>query len=274
MTEASRNLILRLATAAALIPILIALILWQKTYPLALVVHLAVVIGMAEFSWITLREDPPWLRIVGIGLGLGVSGIICWYPQANAILGAIIVSVLVIAVLHLIRFENIQTVSARMALMCFGIFYVPVLLTPLVLLKRLPDGSGWIFLLMTITWFGDSGAYFAGRAIGGPKLYPKISPGKTIAGAIGGLVASLGAALLAKSWYLPKLDGWDVLLLSLPTGALAQAGDLVESMIKRGYQVKDSGWIIPGHGGLLDRIDALLFSTPYVYLYAIYIFRA
>ena len=146
-----------------------------------------------------------------------------------------------------------------------------MLLTPLALLKRQPDGSDWIFLTCSITWLSDTGAYFTGRALGKHKLYQAISPGKSIEGAIGGLFASVASASVAKLWYMPQIGWLDAVLIATIGGALGQAGDLVELMIKRGYEVKDSGWIIPGHGGLLDRIDALLFSTPFVYLYATYI---
>ena len=181
---------------------------------------------------------------------------------------------MVSALLHLVRFGDLPTATSRTGLTLLGVHYVALLLTPLALLKRLPQGSDWIFLVLTITWLSDTGAYFSGRALGRHKLYPAISPGKSIEGAIGGLCSSVGAAVLAHLWYMPQLGWRDAVLIAVIGGALGQAGDLVESMVKRGYGVKDSGWIIPGHGGLLDRIDALLFSAPFVYLYATYVMKA
>ena len=273
MKEANRNLALRIASAAVLAPLLVLVIIWQRYEPMALVIQLAVLIGLGEFFWITLRDDPVWMRVVGLGLGLLVSGAVIWCPRPEAAGVALILTTLAAALVHMVRFGEIQTASARAALMVFGVMYLGLLLPPICLFKRLPDGTDWIFLILTITWFSDTGAYFAGRALGRHKLYPAMSPGKTVEGALGGLLSSLGAAALAKMWYMPQLGWFDVALISIPAGALSQAGDLVESMIKRGYQVKDSGWILPGHGGLLDRIDALLFSTPYVYLYAFYLFK-
>ena len=273
MREANRNLLVRLATAGIGTLVLILVINWHRTELWALGIQLAVVIGLVEFYWIVLREDPVWVRVAGVGLGLLLSSVLYWCPHSNALFGALIFVTLAAAVLHLVNIANIQTAAARIGLMLFGLLYVPVLLTPLALIKRLPDGSDWLFLLLTVTWFGDTGAYFVGRFLGKHKLSPIISPGKTVEGAVGGLLFNLLAALLAKLWYMPQLGWLDALLISLPGGALAQSGDLVESLIKRSYQVKDSGWIMPGHGGLLDRIDGLLFCTPYVYLYAMYIFR-
>jgi phosphatidate cytidylyltransferase len=212
------------------------------------------------------------MRAVGVVLGLLVSCTLVWCPRADALGAMLIITALTISILHLLRFGELTSATSRCGLMVFGVIYVAMFLTPLALLNKRGDGQCWIFLVMTITWFSDTGAYFVGRTLGKIKLYPAISPGKSVEGAIGGLVSSIGAALLAKLWYMPFLGWRDVLLLSLVGGTLSQLGDLVESMFKRSYGVKDSGWIIPGHGGLLDRIDALLFSTPYIFLYAHYLF--
>lgn len=271
MTDANRNLLIRILTAIILVPVLIAVILWDSPIPMAIAIHAAVGVGLVELFWIALRDDPVWMRVVGVVMGLAVSVIMYWCPAPGALSAALIILTLAAALLHLVHFGELSSAAARTALMIFGVLYVAVMLTPLALLKRLPEGSDWVFLTLSITWLSDTGAYFSGRALGRRKLYPAISPGKSVEGAIGGLVASIGAAVVAKLWYMPQLSWVDAVLISAVGGALGQAGDLVESMIKRGYGAKDSGWIIPGHGGLLDRIDALLFSTPYVYLYATYV---
>lgn len=271
MKEANRNLALRLLSAGLLAPVLLLVILWQRPEPMAICVHLAVIISLVELYWITLRDDPSWMRIVGVALGLLTSLTLYWCPRPDATTAMLVASTLVALLLHLFRYGDLPTAASRAGLMVLGVCYVALLLTPLALIKRFPEGSDWIFLVLTVTWFSDTGAYFSGRALGRHKLYPAISPGKSVEGAIGGLGSSVGAAVLAKLWYMPQLGWLDGVLIAIVGGALGQAGDLVESMIKRGYGVKDSGWILPGHGGLLDRIDALLFSTPYTYLYAVYI---
>jgi phosphatidate cytidylyltransferase len=127
---------------------------------------------------------------------------------------------------------------------------------------------------LVVMWLGDTGAYFAGRFLGKAKLYPAVSPKKTRAGAVGGLVGSFAAAALMKVIWEEVPSGghcpfsWlDIALLAIPGAALGQMGDLAESLLKRSTGVKDSGSILPGHGGILDRIDAVLFFAPYMHLY-------
>jgi phosphatidate cytidylyltransferase len=272
MTDANRNLLVRIASAAVLVPLLVLAILWRRDEAWLFGVHAAVAIGIVEFYWIALRDDPVWMRVVGVALGVELSATMVWCPRPEALYGSVVLAVLATSIMHLLRFGELKSAAARAGVMIFGQLYLALLLTPLALLKRLPDGSDWILLTLMLTFFGDTGAYAAGRMFGRHKLYPAISPGKTVEGAVGGLLFSFSAAVLAKVWYMPQLRWIDAALVTIPGGALAQCGDLVESMFKRGYGVKDSGKLIPGHGGLLDRIDALLFSTPYVYLYAVYIF--
>ena len=133
-----------------------------------------------------------------------------------------------------------------------------------------PGGVLLIFPLL-ITWASDIGAYFVGRTIGGPKLIPAVSPGKTISGALGGVVASMLVSLLfAKTVLVPVahigFTPWGALLFGLLISVTAQVGDLFESLLKREAKVKDSSRIIPGHGGVLDRFDSLLFVLPVAYL--------
>jgi phosphatidate cytidylyltransferase len=156
--------------------------------------------------------------------------------------------------------------------MITGVFYVALLLTFVALLKkRGEDGGAWVFITLTCTWFSDTLAYFAGRFIGPAwprKLYESVSPKKTVIGALGGLGGSFLALVVAKLWYLPSLTWADCVLVAVPANALCQMGDLCESLLKRSVGVKDSGAFLPGHGGMLDRIDALLFCAPYVYCFA------
>jgi phosphatidate cytidylyltransferase len=159
-----------------------------------------------------------------------------------------------------------------------GILYAGVLIVPLALFKMDggPKGGGlWIYVCLTSAWVSDTFAYFAGRFLSrfwGAKLWEAISPKKTVIGACGGVVGSLVALAVAKLWYLPlagvTLSWVDVLAIAIPANVLGQLGDLVESLIKRSVGVKDSGVLLPGHGGMLDRIDALILVVPYVYAYA------
>jgi phosphatidate cytidylyltransferase len=131
-------------------------------------------------------------------------------------------------------------------------------------LRYLPQGEWWVLWLLLVIFAGDTGAFYAGRALGQRKLYPQVSPGKTWEGAAGGVLLSLAVGLAAGKYLLPEagLKGlaWLALVLAI-TGLL---GDLFESMLKRQAQIKDAGQILPGHGGMLDRLDSLLFAAPVV----------
>jgi phosphatidate cytidylyltransferase len=144
--------------------------------------------------------------------------------------------------------------------------YPGVLLAPAIPLRDRPDGLGWVITIMAVTWVCDTAAFFVGRRWGRHKLAPSVSPGKTIEGLIGGLAGGLlvggAAALVIFPTAVPRVLG-----LSLVVAIAAVVGDLVESGIKRKLGAKDSGWIVPGHGGLLDRIDGLLFAAFLGYFY-------
>ena len=143
-----------------------------------------------------------------------------------------------------------------------GLLYVPLLLAPLVWLRARPDGMGMVCFVLAVTWLGDTGAYFAGRFFGRTKLFERVSPKKTVEGALGGLLLSaLGGTAIARAAGLP-FGVAEALVLSALLDVAGVVGDLVESMFKRAWGVKDSGWIMPGHGGILDRVDSLLFTAP------------
>jgi phosphatidate cytidylyltransferase len=172
---------------------------------------------------------------------------------------------------YLFRFRDIPSVAGRYAATVAGIVYAGFLTTFLAFLKRIDPNHGGdtVVLVLLVAWIADTGGYFAGRFLGKSKLYEAVSPKKTWAGAFGGLAGSLlGVAVL--KLFFAKWLGWDdVLLIAIPGGILGQLGDLAESLIKRSTGVKDSGSLLPGHGGILDRIDAVLFIAPYVYAYLV-----
>jgi len=159
-----------------------------------------------------------------------------------------------------------------------GTIYAGIGLAPVAALRAGPGGLGWVIAALVITWANDTCAYFAGRAFGRHKLYPAVSPNKTWEGFAGGFVGSVGGLFIARAVYplvhVPAvLEPIDCVVLGVAGGVFGPLGDLCESLLKRAYGAKDSGILIPGHGGILDRVDALLFNAPLVYLY-LAVFRA
>jgi phosphatidate cytidylyltransferase len=155
-----------------------------------------------------------------------------------------------------------------------GVLFVGTTFGSLILLRDLPDGWRWVFLLALVVWGGDTGAYYGGRAWGKRPLIPRLSPKKTVEGACAGVGASLVGGLIAWVWFLSgvsSLNLIEVAALALLLGAIGQIGDLAESAVKRSAGAKDAGGLIPGHGGILDRMDGVTFAGPV--LYAILLWR-
>lgn len=149
----------------------------------------------------------------------------------------------------------------------FGVLYVGVTLSTVVSTRSLPTGEFLVLFLAVVTWASDTGAYYAGTLWGKHLLLPSISPKKTVEGVLGGLVLAVAAAILAQWWFASQLSLSDAVILGVLLTGAGLIGDLFESMIKRRTGVKDSGGILPGHGGMLDRLDSLLFTAPTFYYY-------
>jgi phosphatidate cytidylyltransferase len=264
------NTALRFLTVAPLVPLLIWAIVWERHLAFSLVIAVATPLTLFEFFGMSLKD--PTERWFGILAGTGLAAAFYWWPPS--LIAVLPAAVILPALFYLFRFADLTTVMSRLGLTTFGIFYAGFLIAFVAMQKRdLPNGGDWVLITLMTAWFGDTGAYFAGKAFGKNKLYPAISPGKTRAGAVGGLFGSVGASVLANLWFFPELGWVHGVVVTLVGSMLGQTGDLVESMMKRSFGVKDSGKLLPGHGGILDRIDAVIFIAPWVYCYATYFWR-
>jgi phosphatidate cytidylyltransferase len=154
-----------------------------------------------------------------------------------------------------------------LGLLTLGVLYVGLLLPHFYWLRNLVHGPQWVTFVIAIGMAGDSGGYFVGHAFGRHKLIPRVSPGKTVEGALGIILGSLAAGAAAKLILLPERSWGEMMALAFTMAVIGQIGDLGESVMKRTFGAKESGWIFPGHGGVLDRIDSLLFPVTLVYYY-------
>jgi phosphatidate cytidylyltransferase len=177
----------------------------------------------------------------------------------------ILVLVLFILLLfYLLSYGHVPDLGRDLMVNTLGLLYLPLLMGHFIWLRYLPQGELWVLWLLAVMFTGDTLAFYTGQLVGGPKLYPAVSPGKTWSGTMGGVAASLAVGVLLGLYLFPKVSLLGLIWLSLILGVVGLLGDLFESMIKRQAHVKDASQLLPGHGGMLDRLDSLLFAAPAV----------
>jgi len=169
------------------------------------------------------------------------------------------------------RFEADAGIPSMLASHALAMAYIPLAMASYILVYHADLGERWIFLVLCVVAAGDAGAYYVGTLWGRRKLCPSVSPGKTVEGALGGLAANLVVGMILGGLLLPSLPVLKGAVFFIALGIAGQIGDLFESMLKRSAGMKDSGRLLPGHGGLLDRIDALLFAAPVVLVMVMYV---
>jgi phosphatidate cytidylyltransferase len=259
----------RWLTALVALPLLVLLIGKGGPVWFALVVALLGAVGMMEYYTLVLPKETWVLRATG--LAFSVALVISLRPNGVTLVPFLLFSAFVAsAAICLLRFPS-PSVPEMLYKQMAGLIYIPFLLGHLILIRESSSGVSWIFFLLAVVFAGDTAAYYVGHALGRHKLAPKISPGKTVEGALGGLAANLVIGIVSKIFWFPEFGWFHWIALVLVMGISGQVGDLVESMLKRSVDIKDSGGIFPGHGGILDRIDALFFAAPVLYYFKTYI---
>lgn len=264
------NLVLRILSAIVLIPVVLALIIWAPAHGFAGFIALVAALAGFEFGDITLGRRFPGHRFLVAALsalvcgGVYLSTLFDWAPLA-----AVFLVVPITAAAFMLDKSPLDRAVPAAAYSIAGAIYTGGLFGCITLIFATGDPIGryWVILLAAGTFVGDTMAYAFGRALGKRKLAPRISPGKTWAGAVGGAIGTMGCVALGKVTLLPDLEWLDIVLLGVPLAAACQFGDLAESFVKRGFGVKDSGRLIPGHGGMLDRCDGLMMGAPIVFLF-------
>ena len=262
----------RWLTGLIALPLLIFLI-YRGGVLLCLLVAAGSLLGLFEYFRIVLQPRPkifsaPPLAAAAAGV------LLIWAAQigsATGMIAAVSANFIAGAAIAVARVGRNPDVLEAVQKQFQGVLYVPLLLAFVLLIRNSADGMRWLLLLLCIVFSGDTAALYTGTLLGRHKLAPKVSPGKTVEGSIGGLTVGLLVGLLAKHLLLPSLAWGAATGFCLLVGVAAQLGDLFESALKRASGVKDSGSILPGHGGVLDRIDALLFAAPVAYLFKVYI---
>jgi phosphatidate cytidylyltransferase len=273
-----KTLAKRVGTGVVLIPIVL-FITYRGGLAFACFVALLAAMGSAEFVKMAGARGFRVSRLVVVpGSALVV---LAFYFGAMALAAAAITGVALVAMIERLMRVDIEEYVVSISLSITAVIYTGWLLGFFILLRGFPadairpglEGAGdigrsFVFLVLVLAWSNDSGAYFVGSAIGRHRLMARVSPSKTVEGALGGIAVCIVAALISRATYASFLGLGEAVFAGVLVGAACIVGDLVESMLKRSTGVKDSSNLIPGHGGLLDRFDSLLFAAPVFYLFA------
>lgn len=264
----------RVLTAAVLIPVLLFAVWSSVPYFFVALAAVAVVIALNEFYHLAEKVGAHPQHILGYVAGLGViAGFV--FGRIDAVAGAMTALVVLSLAAALTKPDEVKSALVSVSATVFGVGYVALLAGCLVGVRMMTDtartpnlAAKLLTMFFAMVIFTDTGAYYTGRSLGRHKLAPRISPGKTVEGFVGGLIGAVVAGFLSRLLFFPEIPLLHALVLGLLIGLLGPVGDLAESMLKRGSEVKDSGTLLPGHGGVLDRVDAILFCAPLLYAYA------
>lgn len=256
----------RLITGGFLSALTLVLV-WSGLYPFAGLVTFFALIGQYEFQ--AFAEQKGFSPSQGVGTVLTLAILIAsvFYP-VGSVTDLMLFGLVVSYISMLLRPHKRVSPFVDAALTTMGIIYVGWFFSYIIHLRKLPEGAALVTLLLVGSAFTDMGGYFVGRKFGRIKLYPKVSPKKTVEGAIGGVFTAIAACCFVG--WLTGIPYEHCVVAAILIAIAGQFGDLFESSLKRDVGVKDSGTAIPGHGGALDRFDSLAFAAPIFYLYAVH----
>ncbi|MBI5643789.1 MAG: phosphatidate cytidylyltransferase [Deltaproteobacteria bacterium] len=245
----------------------ISILLYTSVFSVLVAASLLTLLALLEFNRLTLLKiRDSRFDIIGIAAGTIVPPVLYFYGMAS-FLPVILGALFVFFFYGMFSGRELKDAAFEIAFKTLGIIYIAVPFSMLSSLKAMDAGEWWILFLFAVIWSNDTFAYITGKSFGRHKLCPSISPKKTIEGAIGGLAGGIVAAYLFDHFANLGLGPGKALILSVVLGCVGIIGDLSESLLKRSAGVKDSGTIVPGHGGVLDRVDSLLFAIPALYFF-------
>jgi phosphatidate cytidylyltransferase len=266
----------RILTAAVALPILLFTVWSTSPYFFVALASVAIILALAEFQSLAKKAGCKPQIISSYAGALTIIG--GYVFEEPAIIVASLTGLSIVALsAAVISSDDFKTSLVSVSATVFGVVYVALLAGCLIAVRMIPDlaprapvphlASKLLTLFFAVVIMTDTGAFYVGRTMGRHKLAPRISPGKTIEGGIGGFVMAIAAGVICKLTFFPEIPTVHAVALGAGLGGIGQIGDLAESLIKRGSNVKDSGNLLPGHGGMLDRIDSMLFCAPVLYYY-------
>ncbi len=262
----------RWATGVIVVPILFLTIAYGAETIFTLLIIIAALVGVTEYNRMVFGTGLWREKVETLAVALLI--LIAAAVRDRVLLVAVLAfAVMVILMLNLLRIRQEGLDISRVGKVILGVMYVPLLMSHFILIRQEPEGIRWIFFILVLAFSGDIAAYYVGRGMGRRKLLPEVSPGKTVEGTIGLFAGSIIGCMLFRQLFFPILPVSHTVILGLVGSVAGQLGDLCESALKRTAGVKDSGTLLPGHGGILDRLDCLMFITPFVYYYRVLIIQ-
>jgi phosphatidate cytidylyltransferase len=248
---------------------LFAAIYFGSNLVFAIIVMVLIAGGIAEYNTMVLTRGDYLAKGIGLVVGLLVPAA-AFFGNAQFMYATMTFGIIIIFLLYLFTMKDRSLDVAVLAKVVFGLVYIPVMLSHIILIRASDNGLVWVFFIIILAFSGDVSAFYVGKTFGKRKLMPTVSAGKTVEGTLGLIAGSVAGCLIFKFLFLQGLTVMDAAVLGFLGGILGQLGDLCESTIKRASMVKDSGFLFPGHGGVLDRLDSLIFIIPFVYYYKLF----
>jgi len=262
----------RWITALIAVPLLFWIIGYAGKTAFALLITVASGAGILEYNRMVFAKEGRPEKTIAIAAAL-------FFPLAafggncEILLSLAVFSVMTVFIFNLLRARAGKLEVDSPARAVLGIMYIPLLISHLILIRAVPSGHLWIFYVLVVAFAGDVAAYYVGKSLGKRKLLAEVSPGKTIEGTMGLMIGSTLGSVVFFLIFFPDLSIVHAFFLGLAGGVIGQLGDLTESALKREAGIKDSGMLLPGHGGILDRLDCLLFISPFIFYYREFIIR-
>lgn len=258
----------RVISSLVVLPPLIILLVYASRGWFFLLLLIINLLALREFFGLPIFSEDKWFKTLSLLFGsLILLAAYIW--GMSGLTGFFLLALLALFLFSIYNLDDLNKALPRLGVGMIGVVYISCLLSYFILLRDSDFGILLVLFLLTVVWSTDTSAYYVGKNFGKTKLLPLVSPNKTVEGAIGGLVGACVASVAFKIIFFDTLSFFDALFLPLILSATGQMGDLFESFIKRWAGVKDMGSLIPGHGGILDRIDGLLFAAPVLYFYSL-----
>jgi phosphatidate cytidylyltransferase len=270
MLKTNSSLIKRWLTGLILAPLLVIIIIFCSEAVFGAVVILFILGGVWEYNHMVFGNAFTKEKVEGLLFAIIIPLCVLWGRNQH-LLAVLAFSVLIVFMIFVLSIKESDFDFLSVAKVIFGMMYIPFLMSYFIAIRMMDKGKEWIFFVLFLAFIGDIVALYVGKYFGKHKLAPLVSPGKTVEGLAGLVMGSTIACLIFSYYFLPGIPLAQIALLAFAGSIIGQLGDICESAIKRHYGLKDASSLLPGHGGILDRLDCLIFIAPFVYYYRVFV---